>query len=155
MQTFSYLQRNSFDKKNIKEFFLFILSIIYETLTSIYPILSPFLGIAFLIFLNKNRPLVNSYILLYTLFFEISYSLPLFSTFLFFILLKHIILKFYKIISYKSLVKVFAIICFYLLYPFFLYFIHKVFNTSYFYINLNYLFYIIFEIVIAVMVFKK
>ena len=155
MQTFSYLQRNSFDKKNIKEFFLFILSIIYGALTSIYPILPPFLGIAFLIFLNKNRPLVSSYIFLYTLFFEINFSLPLFSTFLFFILLKHIILKFYKIISYKTLVKVLSIIIFYLLYPLFLYFIHKVFNTNYFYINLNYLFYIIFEIVVAVMVFKK
>ena len=102
MQTFSYMQRNIDDKKNLKYFFLFILSLIYEALTTIYPYLPPLIAVSFWIFLfawNINNKTLLTFVILYTLFFEVDHSLPLFSTLMLFVFLKDF---FYRLSKYRA-----------------------------------------------------
>ncbi len=153
MQTFSYMQRNIDDKKNIRNFFIFLFLLFYETLTTIYLFLPPLLGVAFWLFLNnKDSKILNLYILIYTLFFEADHSLPFFSTYLFFILLKNIFLKMNKYFLQIFILKVLAVTIFYLTYPIFIFFLHKIFKTDIIIVNLDYFGYILIEIFLALVI---
>ncbi len=149
MQTLSGMQRSSYDKKNILITFIFFLSILYESLTTLYPFLPPLLGIAFFIFASSENRLIKIYIFLYTLFFEADHGLPIFSTFLSFTILKYIFLKLQNILSSKLLIKISLVATFYLFYPIFLYFLNKVFLTQTITFNLEYFKYLLIEIILV------
>ena len=152
MQTLSGMQRSSYDKKNILTAFIFFLSILYESLTTLYPFLPPLLGIAFFIFASSENRLIKIYIFLYTLFFEADHGLPLFSTFLSFTILKYIFLKLQNILSSKLLIKISLVATFYLFYPIFLYFLNKVFLTQMITFDLEYFKYLLIEIILVAMI---
>jgi len=145
------MQRNIDDKKNIIYFFLFLLSIIYETLTTIYPYLPPLMALVFWIFLfawkNNNKTLLT-FVILYTLFFEVDHSLPLFSTLLLFVLLKDFFYKLFKLFSDMKVLKISAVIAVYGLYPVLIYILHKLFKIEYFQIDIYFIGYILVEIFI-------
>ncbi len=145
------MQRNIDDKKNIIYFFLFLLSIIYETLTTIYPYLPPLMALVFWIFLfawkNNNKTLLT-FVILYTLFFEVDHSLPLFSTLLLFVLLKDFFYKLFTLFSDMKIIKISAVIAVYGLYPVLIYILHKLFKIEYFQIDIYFIGYILVEIFI-------
>lgn len=90
MQTFSYMRRNSFDKRDINPFLLFIIAIVYESLTSIYIYFTPLLGVIFYYLLEHMEEdenfLKEGLMLLYISYFEIDKGLFLFSFLIFFVL---------------------------------------------------------------------
>ena len=153
MQTFSYMQRNIDDKKNIIYFFIFLFSLFYEVLTTIYTILPPFWGVGFwffMIFYIKREFIFIFFIFIYLLFFEIDHSLPLFSLIIFYFLLLPLFLKLLKILSNKYILKILSVVLIYLLYPLFIYALHKFFKTDIFSLDLNYFLYMITEIIILI-----
>lgn len=155
MQTFSYMQRNIDDKKNIIYILIFTISIFYESLTTIYPFLPPLLGIAFWFFLkalNFNNRLLFFLITIYTIFFEVDHSLPLFSTIFLYLLLYLIFKRFFKLFSNITILKVMAVSSVYIFYPIVLYIFHKFFKTDIFSIDFSYLSYIFLEIFILLIV---
>ncbi len=155
MQAFSYMQRNIDDQKNIRHLIVFILSIFYEVLTTIFPFFPPMLGLAFWFFLNsykERKNIILIYILFYTLLFEIDHNIPIFSTFLLYLLLYPLFFRLFKIISNSALLKILSIIFFYISYPMFLFLLHKIFNIDLFEIGLYYIYYILLEIFIVLVV---
>lgn len=149
MQVFSYMQRSFDDKKTILIFFIFLLSIFYEAFTTIHPLLPPLLGVAFWIFLSKRNGLIDIYIFLWTIFFEVDHSLPLFSTIISFIILKNIFLKLKQILFNKFLLKILSVMLFYIFYPIFLLILNKIFLTDMIAVNLEYIKYMLVETILV------
>ncbi len=78
MQTFSYLQRSGHDEKNFLKGFLFAMALwLYEPLTTIYPYLPIFLGVAFWRLFIASSFKEKAMWLLYLYFFQIDHTIPL------------------------------------------------------------------------------
>ncbi len=84
------MQRNSIYQTNIRYLFIFVCAVVYESISSIYPCLTPLFGVVFyLILLNmhdekKVFPLILSF--LYIFIFEIDKNFIPFSFLIFFFL---------------------------------------------------------------------
>ncbi len=89
MQTFSNMQRNITYQRDLKYFFLLIVVLVYEAISTIYSYLPPLFGFMFVIFLNSlkddSKFLVFTTII-YLLFFEANRDFLIFSSILFFVI---------------------------------------------------------------------
>ena len=89
MQTFSYMQRNISNKRDLNNFLIIFSLIIYEEVSTIHNYLPPLFGFVFIVFLNsiksKNRFLIFT-TTLYLLFFEADRDFLLFSSIIFFVI---------------------------------------------------------------------
>ena len=153
MQTFSYLQRDSSYQKNIKLIALFVLLVIYESLTSIYPFLSPLFGLLFLYALEINdikRNINKILLFLFIVLYEIDKDFVLFSFFLFLYFSKRYIIAFIDIYIFSKILKTTIFVAYayfgYYLLNLLLSFIFDVFTPS---IGIEYLFYIIIDIILS------
>ena len=84
------MQRNITYQATIKIFFLFLLLVVYESLTNVYLWLPPLFGLAFLVFVyavEKGDLYVLILTVLYLLAFEANKEFTLFSSLFFFIIL--------------------------------------------------------------------
>lgn len=103
MQTFSNMQRNITYQRDLKQFSLLILILVYEAISTIHNYLPPLLGFMFILFLNSvknaNKFLIFTTII-YLLFFEANRDFLIFSSILFFVIsIYYIEPKFGKIIK--------------------------------------------------------
>ena len=81
MQIFSGVQRDLFDKKALTHFFLFLLILLYPAMETVYPLLPPLLGFAYVQWRSavrsRNMPLIVIW-MSYALIFESVWGLPLY-----------------------------------------------------------------------------
>ncbi len=157
MQTFSNLRRNSSNKNNIAIFALFVLIVVYESIISIYPFLSPFFGVMFLytfeIEKSKNN-FLKILLFLFIILYEIDKDFVIFSYFLFFYLSKRYVTCWVQnFILSKVLKIVFFVIYAYLGYfllNFLLSYLFSIFTPI---LGIEYLFFIIIDITLGLLLF--
>jgi hypothetical protein len=97
MQTFSYMRRNSSNYSTLTVVILFIIAVIYESISCIYPYFTPLLGIGFYYivnnFHNEAKWTTILFIFLYSIYFEIDRGMFIFSYIIFFMLFYYFILS--------------------------------------------------------------
>ena len=89
MQTFSNMQRNITYQRDLKHFFLLIIVLVYEAISTIHSYLPPLFGFMFIIFLNAlkdNSKFLVFTTIIYLLFFEANRDFSIFSSILFFVI---------------------------------------------------------------------
>ena len=83
MQTFSDMRRSRFDYQPLVLLLLFLFALIYESIGTIYPYLTPLLGVGFYYYsehYTQRRHYFKLFLFfLYTLFFELDREMILFS----------------------------------------------------------------------------
>ena len=83
MQTFSYLRRSRFNLQPLLTLLLFAAALVYETLGTVYPLLTPLLGVGFWYWRHhhgdKKYFMQIALFFAYTLWFEIDREMLLFS----------------------------------------------------------------------------
>ncbi len=117
MQTFSNMQRNSLHKTNLTYFIIFLLLVVYESISSIYLYLTPLFGVAFYFLLiniyKKDHFFPNFLTILYIFIFEVDKGFIPFSFIIFFIIYYFFILDkiehFFSKKSYKIFFHIFNI----------------------------------------------
>ena len=90
------MRRDSTNQKNIKLILLFIVLVIYQSLTSVHPFLSPLFGLVFLYSLKISETkdtLIKFLILFYVIIYEIDKDFILLSYLLFFIFSKRFVIE--------------------------------------------------------------
>ncbi len=111
MQALSNMQRNSLYKTNLKYFIIFLLLVIYESLSSIYLYLTPLYGVAFYFILKnihkKDYFFPNFLAFLYISIFEVDKGFIPFSFIIFFIIYYFFILDKVEHFFTKNSYKVF------------------------------------------------
>ena len=157
MQIFSGMQRDSIYKKNLKYFIIFILLIIYESISSIYLFFTPLFGVSFYFILtNINKkdyifPVILAFI--YIFIFEIDKGFIPFSFIIFFIIYYFFIFhKINNFFSEKNYRIFFHIINAYIGYYFVNLILDYLFNFAVPSLNFIYLLYIVSDILIAVLI---
>ncbi len=89
MQIIPDMQRDSIYKTDIKYLFIFVLLVIYESISSIYLFLSPLFGVAFYLILfsirHRKEPFLIFLSFLYILIYEIDKGFIPFSFLIFFL----------------------------------------------------------------------
>lgn len=83
MQTFSYLRRSRFNLQPLLILLLFAAALVYESIGTIYPFLTPFLGVGFYFWRRWHGDKAHYFqillFFLYTVWFEIDREMVLFS----------------------------------------------------------------------------
>lgn len=164
MQTFSNMRRNSTDYQNLRYVVFVITLVLYLIAGSVNTFLSPLIGVFFIYLLanikkahRSTRDSINMYLaFFYLIFFELSRGFYLFSTIILFFLIFYFLRK--KIISiFKSdnwIITIFvasAYIGTYLINNIFCYLQEKeLFSFSF-----AYIFYILIDSVVSIVLFKK
>ncbi len=160
MQTLSNLQRNISDKSNLELITFFILALIYESLTSIFPFLSPLFGVSFILWLtlyNQKLNLAKILIYLYIIFYEIDKDYFVLSFVPLFLFMKFYIVNFFeKIIDY-TIFRIFIYILFtYIGYFLINLFLAYIFNNDIPSIGIEFIFYIIIDtILVEILLYEK
>ncbi len=156
MQTLSDMRRSRFNYKYLIAVLLFVVALAYESLGTIYPYLTPLLGVGFYYWI-KNRDIKENYLYLllffcYTIYFEIDRSTILFSFILLALIYRYFIEKSLEEsvecnICLKIIFVIYAYVGYYILNQF----LALVFNLHPFEMNFTYLAYIITDIIIVVL----
>ncbi len=156
MQTFPNMRRSRFNYKYPLILLLFIAALMYESLGTIYPYLTPLLGVGFYYWI-KNRANKDSYIQLfllfcYTLYFEIDRNLILFSFILLVMLYHYFIEKpLEESIECDICLKIIFTLYIYIGYYFLNLFLGFIFNLPSFEIDVTYLVYIMTDLLIVIL----
>ncbi len=160
MQTLSNLQRNISDKSNLELITFFILALIYESLTSIFPFLSPLFGVSFILWLtlyNQKLNLAKILIYLYIIFYEIDKDYFVLSFVPLFLFMKFYIVNFFeKIIDYTIFRIFIYIVSTYIGYFLINLFLSYIFNNDIPSIGIEFIFYIIIDtILVEILLYEK
>ncbi len=156
MQTFSNLRRSRFNYRYPLILLLFIAALTYESLGTIYPYLTPLLGVGFYYWI-KNRDNKESYppiflFFCYTIYFELDRDIMLFSFILLIMLYHYFIQKpLEESIECDVCLKIIFTLYAYLGYYMLNQFLGFIFNLPSFEINLTYLIYIISDLLITIL----
>ncbi len=153
------MQRNSFYKTNIKYLLFFLFCVFYESLSSIYIYLAPLFGVAFYYLLtnikNKEKYFQIFLVFLYILIFEVDKGFIPLSFIIFFLLYYFFLFERIEHFFNKKISKIFFhIINAYIGYYLTNLILDYIFGYSIPNINFLYLFYIIVDTLIAVVLFS-
>ncbi len=154
MQTFSNMQRSFPYKKNITYTLIFLVALIYESISSIYIYIPPLFGLAFIIFLKafeREDMLALFYIFIYLIMFELNRGFLPFTSIIFFLFSIYVVVP--KIKSYINCYK--CILHYMVFYAYFGFFIltkiiEILFNIDVPNMSIAILFYAILEFIIVV-----
>jgi len=155
MQTISDMQRDSIYKNYIKYLIIFFILVVYESITSIYPYLSPLFGVAFFYILdnlyNKDRFFAVILSFVYILIFEVDKGFIPLSSMIFFLIYYFFIYDAIEhIFSEKNVKKFFHVFTIYIGYYILNVILEYLFNYHISGFSLKYFLYIVTDFLILV-----
>ena len=114
MQTFSYLQRSSYDENNLLKYAIFgFFLLIYEPLGTIYLFFPPLFGLILWLFFKDSAFEIKMFALLYLYVFEIDHSMARFSLFITLFLALYMLRHLFYLISSKLVLQILGVAIFY------------------------------------------